>query len=159
MSVDSVLSLNFRLLSNYLLGTFTEVRSPKCLKMSRREFFTTAHKPAPPAYFGGWRMRLYNCFSWGWEPLNYLSWTVGCFVLVFKKLFFDFFFFRGVGRKVSNLRSVRQHILSALPTTFSRIWPLIIIPLSPPRPPSSLAWIVTAFWLVSLLASSSPAIF
>ena len=67
--------------------------------MSRREFFTTAHKPAPPAYFGGWRMRLYNCFSWGWEPLNYLSWTVGCFVLVFKKLFFDFFFFGGSGER------------------------------------------------------------
>ena len=70
------------------------------------------------------------------------------------------FFFGGPEERCRIPCSVRQHILSGLPTTFSRIWPLIIIPLPPPRPPSSLAWIVTgAFWLVSLLASSSPAIF
>lgn len=90
------------------------MRSPKCLKMSRREFFTTAHKPAPPAYFGGWRMCLYNCFSWGWEPLNYLSWTVGGFVLVFKKLFFDFFFFSGGREKdVESTFSPSTHSVSS----------------------------------------------
>ena len=87
--------------------------------MSRREFFTPAHKPAPPAYFVD-EGCVFTVASAEVENL----WIIchGLWVVLFCFNCCSLIsFFSGCRGKASYPCSVRQHILSAHPTTFSRI--------------------------------------
>ena len=127
--------------------------------MSRREFFTPAHKRAPPAYFVD-EGCVFTVASAEVENL----WIIGhglwvvlfCFVLI---VVLWFLFFRGVGeRPYIHVQSVNTfcqlflpHLADSYPLSFHFHHPV-------PRHLLPGLW-TGAFWLVSLLASSSPAIF